>query len=156
MLPTIFLVVSAMIFGGVMIGTGMLGTLSQFVTDHLKRRRSIIGSTVCGGLLLNGFTADQYLSLIIGANTFRDVYVKKGYDKKLLSRTLEDSVSVTSVLIPWNSCGLTQSAVLGVSTLAYAPYCVFNYLSPVMSIVVSVVVLGFRKRMSGKLKFASN
>ncbi len=156
MLPTIFLVSSAMMFGGVMIGTGMLETISQYVTEHLKRRRSIIGSTVCGGLLLNSFTADQYLSLIIGANTFRDVYEKKEYDKKILSRTLEDSVSVTSVLIPWNSCGLTQSAVLGVSTLLYAPYCVFNYLSPIMSFVVSAGLLGFKKRIWKKLKFASN
>lgn len=144
MMPTVLLVLSAMLFGGVMIGTGMLGTISGALTSRLRNRGAIIGTTVGSGLLLNSFTADQYLSLIIGANTFRDAYVRKGYEPKLLSRTLEDSISVTSVLVPWNSCGLTQSAVLGVPTIMYLPYCVFNYLSPMMSIAISVGVLGLR------------
>ncbi len=153
MLPTICLVISAMIFGGVMIGTGMIGSISTAVTKKLKGVKSIVGATIGSGLMLNGFTADQYLSIIIGANMYKEVYSRSGLESRKLSRTLEDSISVTSVLIPWNSCGLTQSAVLGVSTLAYFPYCVFNYLSPIMSFIVTTgclkmkrgVVAGVRK-----------
>ena len=137
MLPTIELVLCAMVFGGAMIGTGMLRRVSEAFTSHLRKRTSIVGATVGSGLLLNSCTADQYLSIIIGANMYRDVYDRFGLENRLLSRTLEDSVSVTSVLIPWNSCGVTQSAVLGVSTLVYLPYCIFNYLSPVMTLLVA-------------------
>lgn len=137
MLPTIFLVLCAMFFGTAMIGTGMLGVVTQCITARLRSRFAIVGSTVTGGLFINSCTADQYLSLIIGGNMFRNVYRRFGLEPRLLSRTLEDSVSVTSVLIPWNSCGVTQSTVLGVSTLIYLPYCVFNYLSPIMSLVMA-------------------
>lgn len=147
MLPTIMLVTSAMVFGGVMIGTGMLSSISKGITARLSGRRSVVGATVGSGLLLNGFTADQYLSIIIGANMYKAVYERTGLAPRVLSRTLEDSVSVTSVLIPWNSCGLTQSAVLGVPTLVYLPYCVFNYLSPVMSFLVSAGIIGVGGRI---------
>ncbi|MDE6101041.1 MAG: sodium:proton antiporter, partial [Paramuribaculum sp.] len=74
-------------------------------------------------------------SIIIGSNMYRDVYGRYSLPPKLLSRTLEDSISVTSVLIPWNSCGVTQSTVLGVATLVYLPFCIFNYLSPIMTLM---------------------
>jgi NhaC family Na+:H+ antiporter len=137
MLPTIALILCAMIFGLAMIGTGMLSTLTHTFTRRLKHRRSIVGATVGSGLFLNSCTADQYLSLIIGGNMYRNVYRRYRLEPRLLSRTLEDSVSVTSVLIPWNSCGVTQSTVLGVSTLVYFPFCVFNYLSPIMTLVMA-------------------
>lgn len=146
MLPTIYLVLSAMLFGGAMIGTGMLRSISNAITRKLRGVKSIIGATIGSGLMLNGFTADQYLSIIIGANMYKEVYARTGLESKKLSRTLEDSISVTSVLIPWNSCGLTQSAVLGVSTLTYFPYCVFNYLSPVMSFIMSTGILKLSRR----------
>ena len=152
MLPTIMLVTSAMVFGGVMIGTGMLSSISRGITARLSGRRSVVGATVGSGLLLNGFTADQYLSIIIGANMYKAVYERTGLAPRVLSRTLEDSVSVTSVLIPWNSCGLTQSAVLGVPTLVYLPYCVFNYLSPVMSFLVSAGIIGVGSRIRSMVR----
>ena len=68
---------------------------------------------------------------------FKDTYLKNGYEPRLLSRTCEDSATVTSVLVPWNTCGLTQSTVLGVATFTYLPFCFFNYLSPITSIIVS-------------------
>lgn len=142
MLPTVCLVLCAMLFGGAMIGTGMLASITNAVRNHLTRKSSIVGATVCSGLFLNSCTADQYLSIIIGGNMYKDVYRRFGLEPKLLSRTLEDSVSVTSVLIPWNSCGVTQSTVLGVSTLTYLPYCIFNILSPVMSMVM--VMTGYK------------
>ena len=142
MMSTIELVLSAMVFGGVMIGSGMLRSISSAFVKRLRHRTAIVGATVGSGLCLNGFTADQYLSLIVGANIYRDVYKRFSLEPRLLSRTLEDSVSVTSVLIPWNSCGVTQSAVLGVSTMVYLPYCVFNWVSPLMSLLI--VATGYR------------
>lgn len=142
MLPTIYLVLSAMIFGCVMIGTGMLGTITGAITVHLRRRLPVVSSTVATGLFLNACTADQYLSLIIGGNMYRGVYRRVGLEPRLLSRTLEDSVSVTSVLIPWNSCGVTHSAVLGVPTVIYLPFCIFNWLSPLMSLLMAMTGLG--------------
>ncbi len=137
MLSTVWLVLSAMTFGGVMIGTGMLARITDALNTRLHNRVGAVGATVASGLFLNSATADQYLSIIIGANMYGGLYRRLGLEDRLLSRTLEDSVSVTSVLIPWNSCGVTQSAVLGVSTLAYLPYCVFNYLSPLMSLAIA-------------------
>ncbi len=137
MLSTICLVLSAMLFGTAMIGTGMLGVITEKLTSCLHSRFALVGSTVASGLFLNSCTADQYLSIIIGGNMFRNAYRRTGLEARLLSRTLEDSVSVTSVIIPWNSCGVTQSAVLGVSTLVYLPFCVFNYLSPLMSLLMA-------------------
>lgn len=134
---TIFLVLCAMIFGSAMIGTGMLNRITAAFTASLRKRTSIVGATVGSGLAMNCLTADQYLSLIITGNMYRGLYRRFGLEARLLSRTMEDSVSVTSVLIPWNSCGVTQSTVLGVSTLVYAPFCIFNVLSPLMSLIVA-------------------
>ncbi len=154
MLSTICLVLSAMLFGVAMIGTGMLGAITDKLTSHLRSRFSLVGSTVASGLFLNCCTADQYLSIIIGGNMFRNAYRRLGLEARLLSRTLEDSVSVTSVLIPWNSCGVTQSAVLGVSTLVYLPFCIFNYLSPIMSLIMALT--GFKiKQMQRSVTSAS-
>ena len=131
-----------MIFGAVMIGTGMLGKLTDSFTSRLSRRTSIVSATVASGLTMNCTTGDQYLSLIITGNMNRSLYRCYGLEPRLLSRSMEDSISVTSVLVPWNSCGLTQSSVLGVSTLAYFPCCIFNILTPLMSILVAR--MGFR------------
>ncbi|MDE6135785.1 MAG: sodium:proton antiporter, partial [Muribaculaceae bacterium] len=144
MLSTIALVLCAMLFGTAMIGTGMLGTITNALTRRLNGRFAIVGSTVGCGLCLNSCTADQYLSIIIGGNMFRNAYRRFGLEPRLLSRTLEDSVSVTSVLIPWNSCGVTQSTVLGVATVAYFPFCIFNLLSPLMSLLMAFT--GFKIR----------
>lgn len=136
MLPTVYLVLAAMMFGGAMIGTGMVGTITQAITSRLRRSHSLIGATVGSGLFLNSCTGDQYISIIIGANIYRNSFRKNRLKPQALSRTLEDSISVTSVLIPWNSCGVTQSTVLGVSTLIYMPFCLFNILSPIMSLIM--------------------
>lgn len=142
MLPTVFLVLSAMIFGSVTIGTGMLAKLTDAFTRRLRSRTGIVSATVASGLTMNCATADQYLSLIITGNMYRSLYRRSGLEPKLLSRSMEDSISVTSVLVPWNSCGLTQSTVLGVSTVYYFPCCIFNILTPIVSIVMARI--GFR------------
>lgn len=154
MLPTIALVLCAMLFGTAMIGTGMLSRLTKAITSKLHGCVPLVGSTVAGGLFLNSCTADQYLSIIIGGNMFRNAYRRFGLEPRLLSRTLEDSVSVTSVIIPWNSCGVTQSAVLGVATLTYLPFCVFNYLSPLMSLLMAIT--GFKiKKAAARMRAAT-
>lgn len=145
MAPTILLVITAMIFGGVMIGSGMLTRLSMSLTRKKMRRGQLVTTTVGSGLLLNSCTGDQYLSIILGGHLYSPVYRRNRISGKTLSRSLEDSVSVTSVLIPWNSCGMAQSAVLGVATFAYLPYCIFNLLSPVMS-----VIFAYMPRKKGK------
>ncbi|MCM1477465.1 MAG: sodium:proton antiporter [Bacteroides sp.] len=137
MLPTVNLVLCAMLFGAAMLGTGMLRVIAAAFTRRLRRRTSIVGATVGSGLFLNACTADQYLSIIIGGNMYRDVYSRYSLQPRLLSRTLEDSVSATSVLIPWNSCGVTQSTVLGVATLTYLPFCIFNIASPIMTLIMA-------------------
>lgn len=135
MMPTIYLVLCAMIFGGTMIGTGMLDSITSAFTNKIHTLRQTVGTTVGCGLFLNSCTGDQYLSILLGGNLFRNLYKKNGLEPRLLSRSLEDSISVTSVLIPWNSCGVTQSTVLGVATLTYFPYCIFNLTSPLLSLL---------------------
>lgn len=144
MLPTIYLILSAMIFGGALMGSGMLSTITHSVTRRLRKSSSTVMSTVGTGLMLNACTGDQYLSIILNGNLYRNLYRRNGLEPRLLSRSIEDSTSVTSVLIPWNSCGLTQSAVLGVATLHYLPYCIFNLASPLFTLVFAWV--GFRIR----------
>lgn len=150
MMPTVALVMCAMVFGGVMIGSGMLGRVARAITTRLHSRQGLVGATVGSGVCLNMLTGDQYLSIILGGNIYGEPYRRCGVDSPTLSRALEDSVSVTSVLIPWNSCGLTQSTVLGVSTLVYLPYCLFNILSPLMSVALAVL-----KRRKEKLSVAT-
>ena len=139
MLNTIWLVLCAMCFGGVMSGSGMLSALTQLFARFVYRTASVVASTLTTGIFANIITADQYISIIITGDTFRQLYEKRGLESRLLSRSVEDSATVTSVLVPWNSCGMTQSTVLGVATLTYLPYCLFNLISPIMSLLVAIV-----------------
>ena len=109
------------------------------VISWIKSRFSLVASTVGTGLLLNLTTGDQFISIVLNADMFREVYRQLGYEPRLLSRTTEDSATVTSVLVPWNTCGMTQATVLGVPTLTYLPYCFFNILCPVMTLLVSAI-----------------
>ena len=139
MLNTIWLVLCAMCFGGVMAGSGMLSAITKLFAKFVYRTASIVASTLGMGVFANLVTADQYISIIITGNTFRDLYKKRGLEGRLLSRSIEDTATVTSVLVPWNSCGMTQSTVLGVATITYLPYCLFNLISPVVSLLTAIV-----------------
>ena len=139
MMNTIWLIICAMCFGGAMTASGMLESLTSVFLRFMKRRVGMITSTVCSGLFLNIVTADQYISIILTGNMFKDIYRQKGYESRLLSRTTEDAVTVTSVLVPWNTCGMTQATILGVATLTYLPYCFFNLISPLMSITMAAI-----------------
>ncbi len=116
----------------------------------VKTAVSAVASTACVGSFLNTICGDQYLSIILTASMFKNVYEKEGYEPRLLSRTVEDSVTVTSVLVPWNTCGMTQATVLGVSVLAFAPYAFFNLLSPLMSIIVAASGYKIYRNVSNK------
>jgi NhaC family Na+:H+ antiporter len=140
MMNTIWLIICAMCFGGSMTASGMLASITSVFIRFVKGTTGLVSSTVASGLFLNVCTADQYLSIILTGDMFRNVYSQKGYKNCLLSRTIEDGVTVTSPLIPWNTCGMTQATVLGVSTFAYLPYCFFNLISPLMSILVATTV----------------
>lgn len=150
MMSTIWLIICAMCFGGVMYGSGMLTAISQLFIRVARRTVSVVGSTVCSGLFFNLTTGDQYISIILTGNLFRNLYDNRGLERRLLSRSVEDSATVTSVLIPWNSCGMAQSTVLGVATLTYLPYCIFNYLSPLMSIFMAAIGYKIFKRNSNE------
>ena len=138
MLDTIWLILCAMCFGGVMTGSGMLSSITRIFAKFVYRTSSIVASTLATGLFANLTTADQYISIIITSETFRELYKKRGLEGRLLSRSVEDTATVTSVLIPWNSCGMTQSTVLGVATLTYLPYCIFNLTSPLLSLLIAI------------------
>lgn len=142
MMNTIWLIISAMCFGGVMMGSGMIASITNMIMKFIKRTVSLVASTVFTGIFSNVCISDQYLSIILTCNIFKDYYDKNGYETRLLSRTVEDSATVTSVLVPWNTCGMTQATVLNVATLSYLPYCIFNLLSPVMSIIIAA--LGYK------------
>ena len=137
MMNTIWLILCAMCFGGAMTASGMLGSITSVFVRFMKSTVSVVASTVGSGIFLNLATADQYISIILTGNMFSNIYEKKGYESRLLSRTTEDAVTVTSVLIPWNTCGMTQATILNISTLTYLPYCFFNLISPLMSILVA-------------------
>lgn len=142
MLNTVFLIISASTFGGVLVGSGMLQSLTLALVRFVRRRVTMVASTVGTGVFANMITGDQYLSIILTSSLYKKLYKDRGYDSKLLSRSVEDSATVVSVLIPWNSCGMTQATVLKVPTLDYLPYCFFNLISPLMSIFIAAI--GYR------------
>lgn len=142
MMNTIWLIICAMCLGGVMTACGMLASITGVFVKLTRRLTGMVASTVGSGIFLNLATADQYISIILVGNMFRDIYKSNGYESRLLSRTTEDAVTVTSVLVPWNTCGMTQATILGVPTLVYLPYAFFNYISPLMSILVAA--LGYK------------
>lgn len=139
MLNTIYLIICAMCFGAAMQASGMIGHLSRIMQPLTRTRGGLVGSTVLTGTALNGIVSDQYLSVILTSNIYRNTYEENGYEARLLSRSVEDSATVTSPLFPWSSCGMTQATILSVPTLVYAPFCFFNLLSPLVSFIVGLI-----------------
>ncbi|MBR2136215.1 MAG: sodium:proton antiporter [Bacteroidales bacterium] len=139
MMNTIWLIISVTIFGGMLEAGGFIQTITEKVEKLIRNTASLVATTISTCVFCNIALSDQYMSIIIPGNMLKKVYKDKGYEGRLLSRSLEDSATVTSVLIPWNTCGAMQSGVLGVPTLVYAPYCLFNYISPLISIFVAAI-----------------
>ena len=137
MLTTVWLILCAVSFGGVMYAGGMLRTIADVALACVRGVAGLVGATAVTGALMNVAAGDQYISILITADMFRDAYRGKGLESRLLSRTIEDSSTVTSVLVPWNTCAMAQSTSLGIATVAYLPFCFFNLISPFMSVIVA-------------------
>lgn len=144
MLGTVWLILCAICFGGVLKASGMLANIMQMLVPLTRTRFGLVASTVISGIFLNTMVADQYLSIMLSSSMFKNIYARNGYEPRLLSRSIEDSCTVTSVLVPWSTCGMTQASVLNVPTLTYLPYCFFNLLCPLMS--MTVAALGYKIR----------
>lgn len=151
MLWTIFLIVCAMVFGGVMDAIGALATITTALLSMAKTLFGLFASTVLSCIGLNIIASDQYLAIVIPGKMFKQAFEDRGLAPENLSRTLEDSGTVTSVLIPWNTCGAYQSEVLGVSVSSYFMYAFFNYISPFMTLIFAAFRIKIRMRKGEEL-----
>ena len=145
MLGTIWLIICAMVFGGVMESIGALSKITAALLKLSKSTFGLVANTVGSCLALNVTASDQYLAIVVPGKMFAKAYEQKGLAPENLSRTIEDSGTVTSVLIPWNTCGAYHSSVLGVSVFEYFAYAVFNYISPFMTLLFAALSLKIRK-----------
>ena len=145
MLGTIWLILSAMVFGGVMEKAGFLKKIAEALLTLVSSTGSLVASTVGTCAFFNITASDQYLAIVIPGKMYANTYKNKGLAPENLSRTLEDSGTVTSVLVPWNTCGAYHANVLSVATLTYLPFCFFNIISPFMSIFFAYANIKLRK-----------
>ena len=145
MMNTIWLIICAMCFGGVMEACGMLKRITDSLIQFARSTGSLIATTVSTCLFLNLTASDQYLAIVVPGRMFRQTYKDRGLAPQNLSRTLEDSGTVTSVLVPWNTCGAAQMAVLHLTSYAYIGFCFFNYLSPIMTVIFGFTGIAIAK-----------
>jgi NhaC family Na+:H+ antiporter len=145
MLSTIWLIVCAMTFGGIMDGIGALSRITKSLLGLAKTTFGLFASTVTSCLALNVTASDQYLAIVVPGKMFASAYRERGLAPENLSRTLEDSGTVTSVLIPWNTCGAYHSGVLGVSVADYFFFAIFNWLSPIMTLIIAALQIKIKQ-----------
>ena len=145
MLDTIWLVICAMIFGGVMEKAGFLKQITSIILNKIKSSGSLISSTAGTCIFFNLTASDQYLSIVVPGKMYSSIYKEKGLAPENLSRTLEDGGTVTSVLVPWNTCGAYHASVLNVATLTYLPFCFFNLISPIMTILFAYLKMKIKR-----------
>ena len=135
MLSTVWLVLCAMVFGGVMEKTGLLQRLVDYALSFAHNTGTLIATTIATCIGANIITSDQYISVVLPGRMYKLEYQSRKLDPRILSRTLEDAGTITSPLIPWNTCGAYMSATLGVATFAYLPYCFFNIINPIIALI---------------------
>ncbi|QXP52892.1 Na+/H+ antiporter NhaC [Cellulophaga sp. HaHa_2_1] len=152
MLGTIWLIICAMVFGGIMDGIGALARISRSLLSLAQSTFSLFASTVASCIALNVTASDQYLALVVPGKMFAKAYKDKGLAPENLSRTLEDSGTVTSVLIPWNTCGAYHSSVLGVPVVDYLVFAIFNWLSPIMTLIFAGLNIKIKRLVKGEKK----
>lgn len=145
MLKTVWLIICAMIFGGMMEAGHLLRRIATTIIQFAHSTGSLVASTVGTCIFFNITASDQYMAIVVPGRMYSETFKERGLAPEVLSRSLEDSGTVTSVLVPWNTCGATQSAVLGVATLTYAPYCFFNIISPFMTVLFGYANIKIRK-----------
>lgn len=151
MLGTVWLILAAMSFGGVMDASGMLARIMESVKSLAKGFFSLVACTTGTCIMTNISTSDQYISVAIPGRMYAGLYKEMGYSSENLSRTLEDTGTVTSVLIPWNTCGAYHAAVLGIGTFAYLPYAFFNILSPFMTLLFAWFLIKIKRIDDAKI-----
>ena len=147
MMNTVWLIICALTFGGIMQAAGMLEVITKAILKGVKSVAGLIASTAGTCVLFNVLASDQYLAIVVPGKMFAKAFEDQDLAPENLSRTLEDSGTVTSVLIPWNTCGVAQAGVLGVATMAYAPYCIFNIVSPFMTILFGLMGWKIKRRV---------
>lgn len=154
MLGTVWIIFAAMMFGGVMERCGMLKRIAEAVISVVNGAGSLVASTVGTCLFFNITASDQYLAIVVPGRMYTDTYKDMDLAPENLSRTLEDSGTVTSVLVPWNTCGAYHAGVLGVSTLTYLPFAFFNIISPFMTMFLAIAKIKIRslKEARGEAK----
>jgi len=145
MLNTIWLILSAMVFGGTMESAGLLVKITRSVIRWAQSTGSLVATTIATSIFFNITASDQYIAIVVPGRMFASSYKNRGLKPEVLSRTLEDGGTITSVLVPWNTCGATQSRVLGVPTMEYVPYAFFNFLSPFFSILFAYLNYRIRR-----------
>ena len=147
MLNTVWLIICAMVFGGVMKVCRMLESITMLLVRLIRGRTSMVSATVASGSFFNVVLADQYLAILLTGSMYMPIYQGKGYELRLLSRTTEDAVTVTSPLVPWSTCGMTQATMLSVPTIVYLPYSFFHLLCPLFTLALAATGIGiFRKK----------
>lgn len=135
MMWTISLIMAALTFGGILEVTGMMATIANKMLEGAINTGSLVLVTVVSCIFINVLCADQYLAIALPGKMFKEEYAKRGLSPRNLSRALEDSGTLTSPLVPWNTCGAAMAGFLGVATLAYAPYAFLNILTPIISVI---------------------
>jgi NhaC family Na+:H+ antiporter len=135
MLNTVWLIMVALGFGGVLEQTGILAFLLKYALKKAKTTGSLVATTVVTCIGTNILAADQFIAVAIPGRLYKDEYIRQGLSPLNLSRTLEDSATLTSALIPWNTCGAYMSATLGIATFTYAPFAVFNFVCPILAVI---------------------
>lgn len=151
MYDTVSLILAAMFFGGAMEATGFMNRIAEAILSKVRGISSLIASTLASCVLCNVFLSDQYLSLVIPGRMFRSAYRHYKLDVRNLSRALEDGGTLTSVLVPWNTCGAFAASVLGVATFAYLPFCFFNLINPVVAIILAALRIGIKYEEDGEV-----
>jgi len=145
MMNTVWLILCVIAYAGIMTASGMIHVITQYLLKLMKNTVSTVAATLGTGIFFNLTLGDQYMAIIMPGSMFSETYKKKGLAPELLSRTIEESATVTSVLVPWNTCAVAQSTVLNVATLTYLPYCFFNLILPVFSLFAAAVGYKIRK-----------
>lgn len=153
MMWTVSLIICALTFGGILESTGMLAIVASTLLKAAKGTGSLVAITIFTSIFVNIVAADQYLSIVVPGRMYKDAYAERGLAPRNLSRTLEDGGTITSPLIPWNTCGAFMSGALGVETVAYLPYCVLNLVNPIVSITFAFLGL-FQLKMTDEEKAA--
>lgn len=155
MLNTVWLIICAMVFGGVMKATRMLESITMLFMRLIRGCATMVAATVASGTFFNMVLADQYLSIVVTGGMYMPIYRSKGFEARLLSRTTEDAVTVTCPLIPWSTCGMTQATMLNVPTLVYMPYSFFNLLCPLFTLAIAAAGIGIARARLNPVQEAS-